>query len=97
MKHGGTSASSVNKQVTHLVTTNEAFENDTSAVKKAKEYNICIVSENFIRDSIAHGLLANANDYKIGTNSKGNINNRQHPQRSASANKTHSRYVANTR
>lgn len=68
-QHGASCASFVNKQVTHLVTTKDAFMNNTNAVRQAKKYNIEIVSENFIQDSIANGTLAEVKDYKIGTKS----------------------------
>ncbi len=51
-KNGGKTAASVTKSVTHLLTTENEFENETSKVTKAKELGLPLVGENFIHESI---------------------------------------------
>jgi hypothetical protein len=42
----------MNKSVTHLITTEKEFEEETSKVTKAKELGLIIVSEDFLHESI---------------------------------------------
>lgn len=62
-ENGGKFSKTVTKNLTHLITTEKEFDDVTEKVSKAQGYDIPIVSEDFINDSIEQGKLANVDDY----------------------------------
>ncbi|EFC44465.1 hypothetical protein NAEGRDRAFT_79764 [Naegleria gruberi] len=64
-KYGGKTAASITKAVTHLITTEKEFEEETTKVSAAKEKEKIIVKEDFIWDSVKLGELQPATKYSF--------------------------------
>jgi hypothetical protein len=64
-KNGGKIASTVTKSVTHMLTTENEFENETAKVTKAKEFGLPIIGEDFIHDSIAKEQPVKVEKYSL--------------------------------
>ncbi|KYQ89839.1 hypothetical protein DLAC_09816 [Tieghemostelium lacteum] len=61
--NGGTIAFMIGKTVTHMVTVDSDFQQQNSNVKKAASYNVEIVSEQWVTDSINKGYRENPAAY----------------------------------
>ncbi len=76
-KHGGATAGSyvsntqltisVTKAVTHLITTEDEYESETTKVAKAKENELPCIKEDFIHDAIKSTFVTNTNDKRFQT------------------------------
>ncbi len=76
-KHGGATAGSyvsntqltisVTKAVTHLITTEDEYESETTKVVKAKENELPCIKEDFIHDAIQSTFVTNTNDKRFQT------------------------------
>ena len=58
-RHGGKVASSVNRSVKYLITTDEEFENGTAKIQAAMDADLPILSEKFLDDCIAKCKIPN--------------------------------------
>jgi hypothetical protein len=67
IKNGGEFSAGISQRVTHLVSTKEEIKTNSPKVKKAMFQEIPIVSESFIRDSIAKGKLQEEEKYTLRT------------------------------
>jgi histone H2B len=57
--------SAISKTTTHLLTTREAFDLPSDKVTDAQAAGLTIVSEDFVRDSVKQGSLAQATHYSF--------------------------------
>lgn len=65
-ENNGKFNATITKSVTHLVCDQSEFDNESSKVAKAQSYDIPIVSEDFINDSIEEGKLKKEDEYLFG-------------------------------
>jgi len=66
-ENGGEVTRSISKMVTHLVTTEDALNDETSKVSKAEHLKIPVVSEQWLTDSIDKGKVQETSSYELGS------------------------------
>jgi hypothetical protein len=69
-RNGGKVGSAISKTTTHLLTSQDAFDLPSDKVTGAQEAGVTIISEDFVRDSVNQGSLAQAANYSFAAPAK---------------------------